>query len=326
MYSESNAFLFNSGMSALSGAIHTLAQRATHIITFDVIYRKTQSLIIDLCEISHREHINLTFTPGSISLLASEIQSDNVLFVIEAPSNPFLRIIDIELIKAEFPNALIIIDFTLAGLLNGEKYIQYADIAVTSCTKYISGHNDLIAGLAIVNNDCYAEHIWKCRSTNGTIIDPIASYFLLRSLRTYDLRITKMLCTTNAILEMISASNVVDKIYYPGFGDDLVPNNWYKKFFSHGGSVLTFSVKQGVEVRDITEEFNVIKMAPSFGSVDSLYKIPRYMSRGADGNDFNYDSDSLNDLILSPSLIRLSVGCEPVESLSSDLSKLFGPI
>lgn len=322
MSNDAPSLLFNSGMSALSAALAALLPKSKKVVTLGVIYRKTEHLISELCKVSEKTHVKLPPSALAIEKLASQEKRENILFVIEAPSNPFLQLVDIALIKKLFPHARILLDFTLAGLLNGSDYIGYADISVSSCTKYISGHNDLIAGVAVIQSEDLLEELWQIRSAYGTIIHPLASYMLLRSLRTYDLRIARMLETTKILLPQLIKSELIDKVFYPGITDDPHQNDCFHTYFRHGGSVITFLVDQSVNVKKVCRSFKSIKMAPSFGSVDTLYEIPRYMSRGVHGDDFEGDLSCHESLTLHPNLMRLSVGCEPIEYLLSDLSEL----
>ena len=150
----------------------------------------------------------------------------------------------------------------MAGLMNAQNIIALADVAFTSCTKYISGHNDVIGGLTLVKTDDFFKSLWDERSTHGTLLDAFSSFLLLRSLRTYDLRISKMLENTKACLDLISISKNVDHIFYPGIFQNKLSEVYIDENFSHGGSVITFHLNRNNFSRKDTACFRSIKMAP----------------------------------------------------------------
>ena len=127
--------------------------------------------------------------------------------------------------------------------------IQSADLAITSCTKYIGGHNDFLGGLVITQDKKLSEKIWQYRSMAGTLIDPFSSYLLLRSLRTYDLRIAKMLNNTKHILKYLEKCDLVDSIYYPGKFKNISQENISTKFLKHSGAVISFKIKEKFDLK-----------------------------------------------------------------------------
>ena len=319
MHNNSPCFLFNSGMSAIMASFSVLIEDIDYIVTFGVYYRKTKSIIDNLARYSNKKVLNL----NSYSDLENKTFKDKkrILFLVENPSNPFMTLIDLKDLRKNFPKSKLIVDFSLAGLLN-HKNLHLADIALTSCTKYIGGHNDFLAGLVIVNNQKYEMNIWQYRSMAGSLCDPLSTFLLLRSLRTYDMRLKKMLENIDKTISKIKSNKFIKKIFYPGEDFNLEEKNIFSQTLLHGGSVITFEVDENLNLLKNMENLRSIKMAPTFGSVDSLVEIPLYMSRGKDFDPSNDFGNLLDNLIMSKNLVRLSIGCEDWKFISADLKIL----
>lgn len=210
----------------------------------------------------------------------------------ESPSNPHLRLCDYERLQglaAEVPVAL---DLTFSGLGNFNS--EFPQVIVHSLTKYVCGHNDFMAGVVLARGK-FAEKVWRHRSMAGGIPDPNTARLLSRSLKTYDLRIERQVGNALMVLDWLRDLGV-EHVFYP-------PQS---KWHDHGGSVISFRVA-GADPAELTDRIGqlpTIKMAPSFGAVDSMAEVPATMSR-APG--------------VEPDLVRLSVGIEPVNTIIADL-------
>ena len=323
MYPGSKSLLFNSGMSALSSILGAMFKSDSRFLTLGTVYRKTTKMLNQYSRFTNSSLYHADFDGKNLQIPDELVPPfDDLVVVVELISNPFLHVFDVSAIKDMFPGCRVIVDFTLAGLLNGQDQVLQADVAFSSCTKYISGHNDVIAGFSLTKNQDLYQRIWEERSTHGTLLDAFSSFLLLRSLRTYDIRISKMISNLNECFCAVVESSNVDQVFYP-LHSKLTPKlNFNSHQLDHGGSVLTFHLKPSVLPKNRTLNFKSIKMAPSFGSVDTLYEIPRYMSRGILNDDFNFEDTSFDNMINSPNLIRLSVGCEPVEYILNDLAHI----
>ncbi len=319
MHDNSSCYLFSTGMSAIMAAITCTLSEIDIIITFGIFYRKTQSILENLSNTQKIKIINLNEYEDLKNLNIKN--KSKVLFIVENPSNPFLKLISLKDLRENYKNSKIILDFSLSSLIN-HKDIKLADLAVTSCTKYISGHNDFLGGLVVTNNSKFNSKIWQYRSMAGSLIDPNSCYFLLRSLRTYDMRIEKMLINTSEVLNLISQNKNVKKIFYPGVFENKSEKRIKDETLNHSGSVISFECNKKINLCKNIENLNSIKMAPTFGSVDSLIEIPLYMSRGKDFDPKVDYGDALNNLLMSNRLIRLSIGCEPIDYIINDLKIL----
>lgn len=314
LFTSKYSLLFNSGMSAIAAALVPSMRNNTNIITFGAFYRKTLSIIELFSKNYDIKHINIS---NYTDIFDSVKDSENNIIFIESPANPFLNICDIKTFRKFYPKSLIVYDVTLQGLLNGQSLYESADIIVSSCTKYISGHNDFLGGFLVTRSKDLFESSWSYRSTFGGIMDNQSAYLLFRSLRTYDLRINCALDNCSDVLQFLSEHPHVKELYYPGQYSNQSESKFFLKHFSHGGSLITFEVDNIEVVKKNIPKLRSSKMAPSFGSIDTLFEIPALMSH------YNKTEEELIEIKLNNSIFRLSVGNEPIEYILNDLELLF---
>ena len=315
LFGTKYALIFNSGMSSISAALNPFIGLETKIHTIGNFYRKTLSMIslfTDNFNIEHHNHISIDH------LIKNTVDSKFNIIIIESPSNPFLKINDISKIKKYLPNSLLIYDVSLQGLLNGVGLYKYADFIVSSCTKYIGGHNDFLGGVLLTSKDELFQKSWSYRSTFGGILDNNSAYLLFRSLRTYDLRISNAINNCEKVLEFLEKSNNVKKIFYPGKYQNSDESSLFKEYFKHGGTVITFEVDDINIINNNLMLLQSSKMAPSFGSVDTLFEVPALMSH------FNKTDKELQKIGLNKKTIRISIGNEPLKFILNDLRILLG--
>jgi cystathionine beta-lyase/cystathionine gamma-synthase len=314
--SNQTCFVFNSGMSAIDASLAVLLPKRENVITFGVFYRKTQILIERYSKLYKIKHIHFETAEEMLSSVTSDLMNKSTV-LIENFSNPFLTVLDIEPLKKQYPECIVLLDFSMQGLLNSNQH-RFADISVTSATKYIGGHNDFLAGAAFTSSNSLAEEIWSHRSSTGGILDPMSSLLMLRSFRTYDMRLENQVRNAQKILDNLSKNKLVKRIFYP-FEYENADQSSIKSKFNHGGAVMSFEVIKNVNLEKNISKLRSIKMAPSFGSVDTLVEIPAYMSKR---NDSDKPVKGLSSLIKSNRFMRLSIGCEPFEYLEYDLEIL----
>lgn len=311
MHSKHPALIFNSGMGAISACFSALVTSKSRIVTFGSFYRKSLSIFQAYQNNFNVEYINVDRVDELKGL-----NGENTLVLIESPSNPFLTLVDIQAVRAELPDATIILDTTFQGLLNSKSDYKGVDIVLASCTKYIGGHNDILAGYIVCQNEALYAKVWDERSMRGGIIDNQSAYFLLRSLRTYDLRVNKTLENVSSVLTFLAENPMIENIYYPGQYENAEQSELFESEYYHGGGVVTFRVDKRVLLNQNLKTLCSTKMAPSFGSVDSLIEIPMYMSH------WGKSLEEVRKLGLDDRTIRFSVGNEPVEYILNDLIRL----
>jgi cystathionine gamma-synthase len=284
--------LFGSGMSACTAALDAMMDAGRTLYVPHEHYRKLKDLAGTRWA-GYREYSDL-----------SEIDTTLPSLVwVESPSNPHLWVADYERLETfRGRDIRLVADFTLSGL-NNYTGPDVFDVEVHSCAKYIGGHNDLMAGVALVKPEWY-EPFWDVRSFAGGILDPRSATLLSRSLKTYELRIGRQVENTQEIVAWLNSR--VARIYYPR-----------SRFHRHGGAVVSFlGCGDPIELTDRAALLKTIKMAPNFGSVDSLVEVCSTMSH------FGKSPEELRASGIEPDLIRLSVGIEPVGQIIADLETL----
>jgi len=311
---ESNAILFSSGMAAIWSILWSVIEEVDSLATIGSFYRKTQTSLDELSAVARKPYDSY---PDVDSFLRTA-SDRKVLVHVESPSNPFLRIVDIREIRKRFPNAIIVYDNTLAGLLNDKTSDADADFVVSSCTKYVGGHNDVIGGVVLTPHVSRMKRLWEIRSSQGGILDSLSGYLMLRSLKTYDARMSTIVSSTAKAIDYLASHRRIVEYYYPGSGRNADQAELFSELYHNGAGVITFLVAEGVDLKGGLAKLHSTKMAPSFGSTDSLIERPATMSHAGKS------SEELAHLGLSMNHVRLSVGMEPVEYILRDLDRLLG--
>jgi len=309
------AILVDSGMRAVTIAINSMLKAIDTIYLPHEVYRKTRNYCSYLKDIGAIKSLiiydNLEMNLNNLN--------DKSLLILESFSNPHLIISDFDLVKnlREKVDFKIILDSTFAGLCNHKKKFDFIDIEVQSLTKYIGGYNDLVGGVIVTDNENLFKSCWDIRSYEGGILDAMSGYLLIRSLRDYDLRWEKQNKNVQDIYSYLNNHSLVDKVYFPGKQEQFSQNELFEKFYYSTGSVLSFISKIDVDkLSNRLGGFKSIKIAPSFGSIDTLMEIPSIMSH------FGKDNKYFEDIKLERNLIRMSIGCEPFELIINDLENL----
>ena len=313
MHQGCKCLLFNSGMAALSACFSAFLNARSSVVTFGSFYRKSLSILKAFEEKFGGRYLNF---PSYGCEGVEELDGPNTLVLVESPSNPFLRLVDLEEVRKRLPSSIIVVDTTFQGLLNSKSELAGADLVTASCTKYIGGHNDVLGGFVVCKNRDTFSSIWDERSMRGGILDNHSAYLLLRSLRTYDLRMEKTLQNASLVLDFLKGHAHVHRLYYPGWGENSDQAALFQQEHYHGGGVVTFRTGDRVNLKSNMKRLCSTKMAPSFGSVDTLVEIPMYMSHW--GEPLN----EVAKLGLDPQTVRLSVGNEPIRYILDDLQRL----
>jgi len=306
------SLLFSSGMSAIWASLWVSAPEVEAFVSIGSYYRKTLVLLEELAAITGKPHINVDDVDDA---LARDLPAKIMLHV-EGPCNPLMRIHDVEKLRAGYPEAKILYDNTFAGLENDLQNLQYVDFQVASCTKYIGGHNDVIAGQVSVRDEATFNKVWNVRSSQGGIPDSMSTYLLFRSLKTYDVRLAQMVSNAEKVLAWLDAHPNIEAIYYPGQFANADQAELFAKSYGHGGAVISYEVKDGAPIKLDRAQLFSTKMAPSFGSTDTLIERPASMSHAGKTDE------QLAALGLSRNLIRMSVGMEPIEFILADLERV----
>jgi cystathionine beta-lyase/cystathionine gamma-synthase len=234
----------------------------------------------------------------------------------EIPTNPLLKVCDIKFLSelAHANNALVIIDNTFLTPVNLRPLELGADISVYSATKYMGGHNDLLAGLAAAKDNLIAEKMKFVQNAAGAVLNPFESWLLLRSLKSLSVRIRKQTENARKAAEFLSAHPSVGKVYYPGLPEDpgLALINAQSK---SPGAIVSFEMKSAAAVPKVLEKVKVFSFAESLGGTESLITFPKVQTH-ADMGEALLERLGIND-----KLLRLSAGLESEEDLLEDLEQ-----
>ncbi len=309
-----DAVLFASGMCAATTTFLALLPRGGHLIVTSDCYRRTRQF----CD-EYLVKLGVEVTviePANPAKLAEAIREETVLFFTESPTNPYLRVIDVAE-AAEIAHARgvrVVIDNTFASPVNHNPLADGADLVLHSATKYLGGHNDLLAG-AVAGSEELVSKLRAAVGVLGGVTDPHSAYLLLRGMKTLDLRMRQHNASARRIAEWLEGHPRIRRVFYPGLPshpDHPVARRQMRGF----GGVVTFEVDADLEgtIRFV-DACRIPYLAPSLGGVESLIEMPVLMSY--------WDKTPEERLAfgITDSLVRLSVGIEDVGDLIADLEQ-----
>lgn len=234
---------------------------------------------------------------------------------LETPSNPLLRIVDIEAISAESHavEALVAVDNTFLSPILQQPLLLGADIVIHSTTKYINGHSDVVGGAVVTKDPKLGELLHWWSNTLGLTGSAFDSYLTLRGIRTLPIRIREHQANAQKVLDVLINSSAVDKVYYPGLQDH--PGHKIAAKQQQGfGAMLSFELKGGEsELVAFLAKLSIFSVAESLGGVESLVAVPATMTHRA------MDPEARAEAGVKETLIRLSVGIEDADDIVADI-------
>jgi len=249
--------------------------------------------------------------------LADALKQQPKLVLIESPSNPLLRLVDIEKVTqaAHKVGALVAVDNTFLSPLLQKPLLLGADIVFHSTTKYLNGHSDVVGGVLVAKDEALGEELAWWANCIGITGSPFDSYLALRGLKTLPIRMKQHQINADKIAKFLSENNAVDAIYYPGLADH-PGHELAKKQQQDFGAMMSFEVKGGVEaVKKLFKHLNIFTLAQSLGGVESLISHPSTMTHAG------MEIEAQIEAGITQSLIRISVGIEDVDDLINDLAQ-----
>jgi cystathionine beta-lyase/cystathionine gamma-synthase len=308
------ALLFSSGMAAITTSMLTLVRAGDHIVAQRDIYGGVTKF---LSQWLPKLGVETTFVDtNDIEQHERAIRPNTKIIHIESPTNPNVRVVDLEKIAALARKHGIIstIDSTFATPINCRPAEWGIDLVLHSGTKYFGGHADLICGVATGRRDLI-DQIHHVRTTLGGSMDPHAAFLLLRGLKTLAVRVQRQNENALRIAEFLSTHPHVRRVHYPmlkGHPDYEIA----RKYLAGAGGVVSFEVEgTGEDACRVSEALNLFTLAPSLGGVDSLVSIPVMTSHAM------IDPELRQKMGVTEQMIRLSVGVENVDDLIADLEK-----
>lgn len=304
-------FAFGSGMAAITATV-MLFDSGDHIILTDDVYGGTYRVIT---KVLNRFGIEATFVDTSnLNNITAAIKPNTKAVYIETPTNPLLKITDIEAAAklAKENNLLTIVDNTFSTPYWQTPIELGADIVLHSATKYLGGHSDVVAGLVVVNNEKLAEELHFVQNSTGGVLGPQDSWLLMRGIKTLGIRMEETESNTKAIVEFLIQHPAVSKVYYPGVESH--PNHDIAKKQADGfGGMVSFDVGSEANADKLLENVRYFTLAESLGAVESLISVPARMTHAS------IPKERRDELGITDGLVRISVGLEDVEDLIEDL-------
>ncbi len=308
------AVLFASGMCAATTMFLALVPDGGHIVVTNECYRRTRQFI---AEYLSKTGVQVSvIEPANTIALKDALRDDTALFFTESPTNPTLRVIDLpEAVRiAHERGARVVIDSTFASPVNHRPLDDGADLVIHSATKYLGGHNDLIAGVAAGPADVVAP-IRKAVGVLGGILDAHAAWLLVRGMKTLALRMARHNENALEIARWLEERPEVRRVWYPGLEshpDYAVATRLLSGF----GGVVTFELETDLDgaVR-FTDACRLPYIAPSLGGVESLVEMPVLMSF------WDQTEEDRRSWGITDSLIRLACGIEDTADLIADLDQ-----
>jgi cystathionine gamma-synthase len=308
--------LFASGMAAATNCLLALLKSGDHVAMTADCYRRTRQFVISVL---NRYQVSSTLLePGDYSALeAAIVPKKTRLIISESPTNPYLRVTDLRRlaeIRDRHPGVRVMIDSTFATPINQRPLEFGADLVLHSGTKYLGGHNDLLAG-AICGKSGMVSALKDFRGVLGGTLDPHSAYLLIRGIKTLDLRVRRQNESALRLAQWLEAQPSVERVYYPGLQSHPDFNIAREQMRGFGG-VVSFLVKGGLdEASRVVDACRLATLAPSLGGVETLIEQPALMSY------YELTSEERAAIGIRDNLIRLSVGVEDVEDLIADLSQ-----
>lgn len=307
------ALSFSSGLAA-EHAIFSLLRPGDHVIVPEDMYGGTYRLIKEILE---PFNITFTFTDFTdIDALQHAFLPSTKMVWIETPTNPLLRIFDIEVISAlaRRKNAITVVDNTFASPFFQKPLLLGADIVVHSTTKYINGHSDIIGGAVILNDRGMYEKILLTQKSVGAVPSPFDSWLTLRGVKTLAVRMRQHEMNAFRVAEAIKNHHNVEEVFFPGLeshpGHDIA-----KKQMSGFGGVVSFKIKGGrQECNNFFRKLKIFQLADSLGGIESLANYSALMTHEA------FPPELRKKIGITENLIRLSVGIEHIDDLLDDLN------
>jgi len=309
-----DCLLFASGMGAMTTVLYSLLSRGTHVVITDDSYRRTRQFLNALLP---RYGIEISTVPaGDYEALEDAIKPTTRVLVSESPTNPYNRILDLERFGAigRRHRVKTVIDATFATPYNVRPLDWGVDLVMHSASKYLGGHNDLLAGAVLGSRDLIGG-IRSLQATTGAIVDPFAAYLLVRGLKTFALRMERQNQSAQTIAEFLAAHPRVERVHYPGLpshpGHDVA-----KKQMRGFGGVVSFEVRGDLDAASrVVDACTIPYIAASLGGVESLIEQPAIMSF------YELTTEERLQVGIKDNLIRYAVGIEDADDLIADLAQ-----
>jgi cystathionine gamma-lyase/homocysteine desulfhydrase len=306
-------FAFGSGMAAIS-AIVMLFKQGDHFVVGDDVYGGTYRVLTNVFD---RFGIDVTFVnTGDLDAVRAVIKENTKALFLETPSNPLLKVSDIPAVAqiCKEKNLLLVVDNTFMTPYWQNPLQLGADIVMHSATKYLGGHSDVVAGLAVVNDAELGEKLHYVQNSVGGVLGPQDSWLLIRGIKTLGVRMEEHEQSTQQIVQFLQGRKDIVSVYYPGLEDN--PDYEIQKKQARGfGGMVSFDVGSAERAERVLSKVKYFTLAESLGAVESLISVPAKMTHAS------IPAERRAELGITDGLVRISVGLEDIEDLIEDLEQ-----
>ncbi|MGE6720444.1 cystathionine beta-lyase [Peribacillus frigoritolerans] len=305
-----HGFAFSSGMAAISTAF-LLLSAGDHIVISEDVYGGTFRMVTSVLNRFNIEHTFVDIT--DLESVKAAVQPNTRAIYIETPSNPLLKVTDIQAVCdiAKKAGALSFVDNTFLTPALQKPLNLGADVVLHSATKFLSGHSDVVAGLAVVKDPELAARLGSLQNSFGAVLGVQDAWLVMRGLKTLSVRMEHSQKGAEKIAAYLKEQPLVKKVYYPGLADH--PQHAIQKSQSLGaGAVLSFELESEEIFRSFVNTVELPVFAVSLGAVESILSYPAKMSHAA------MPTDEREKRGITNSLLRLSVGLENPDDLIKD--------
>lgn len=307
------ALLYSSGMAAFVGLLMAKVSAGDEVVFFDECYHRSREFCTK--QLSRFGVVTRQVKTGDYDAMAAAINSNTKLLISESPTNPHLSVIDLERFAAIGKKHKVetMIDATLATPYNLRPLDFGVDYVLHAATKYLGGHNDLLAGVLIGSNELL-EPVRKLRGIMGAVNSPQNIYLLQRGLKTFELRMQRHNENGQQVAEFLAKHPRVEKVYYPGLKSHPGHDIAVRQMRGFGG-LITFLVKDADwrQTANVVDATQIARIGPSLGGVESLIEQPYVMSY------FEATPEDRKRFGIPDNMIRLALGIENAEDLIDDL-------
>jgi cystathionine gamma-synthase len=311
------ALLFASGMNAITTTLLTLLSDGDHIVMVEGAYRRTEQFVREFLP---RWGIDATFAPiDDVPALAAAIQPNTRVILSETPTNPYLRVMDLARMVevAREHDIITIIDSTFATPINLRPLEHGLDLVIHSATKYLGGHNDLLAG-AVIGSRQWLDEIEEARGVLGGMSNPNDAYLLIRGMKTLDLRVRRQNENGRRVAEYLDSHPAVSQVHYPGLSSHPDHEIAGRQMGGFGG-VVSFEISGGLEETGrFIDRLELPYIGPTLGGVESVIEQMAAL--------FSLDPQERQEAGITDNLVRYALGIEEADDIIADLDQALAGI
>jgi len=308
-------FAFASGLAAISSILELL-DSGDHVIAMDDIYGGTYRLFENV----RRRSSGLSFSfvdLSNLSKLEASVTSKTKMIWIESPSNPLLKMVDLQAVAnfAKSKNIITVCDNTFCSPWVQRPLDHGVDIVMHSTTKYLNGHSDVIGGVAVVakSQTNLREQLSFLQNAVGAVAGPFDSYLVLRSLKTLPIRMERHCENAKKVAEFLDTHKKVNRVFYPGLTSHPQHDLALRQMHAFGGMVTAVLNGGLSETEEFLKRCKIFALAESLGGVESLIEHPAIMTHAS------VPPDVRESLGITDTLVRLSIGIEDAGDLIEEL-------